>query len=70
MRLTVSESDLAWAALKRGLITLEDVEKAAATQQKERADGHRQPRSLTVILIAQGKLEAYDVARLLSSRSA
>lgn len=70
MRFSVAESDLAWAALKRGLITLEDVEKAASVQQKDRLDASRQPRSLTVILIAQGKLEAYDVARLLSTRSA
>lgn len=70
MKLNKDESDLAWAALKRGLIRLEDIEKAAAIQLKEQLDGKRHPRSLTVILIALNRLRDVDAADLLSHRTA
>lgn len=68
MKLTKPEADLAWAAMRRGLLTLEDIEQAAAVQLREQLDGKRQPRSLTVILMAQNRLQAFDVAHLLAER--
>jgi hypothetical protein len=70
MHPTALESEIAWTALRRGLITLEDVEKALRIQAKEVKEARRHPRSLAIILIALGRLEDTDLVGLLPPRTA
>jgi hypothetical protein len=58
------ESEIAWTALPRGLISFEDVEKALRIQAMEVKEARRHPRSLAIILTALGHLEDTDLADL------
>ncbi|HXX92192.1 MAG TPA: hypothetical protein VEN81_01075 [Planctomycetota bacterium] len=69
MYLTAQESEIAWSALQRGLITFADVDSALQIQAREVREGRRQPRSLAIILIALGRLEDTDLVGLLHGRA-